>query len=284
MRVASAAEVRMVRWMGVAAMLLLAVGCKGQERGGEARPVTEAPGAAATTAQPAAAPAPAKPKEPAREAAQHVDIKKLLGEYHDNEVRADGAFKGKLVQVTGLVGDVKKDITGSIYVTVGTGTMLEIPTLQCFVAEGETGAAAALSKGQKVTVRGRVDGLMMNVLVKDCEINPVMKLCKRLQGALGAKECRSSDETGDANALVVKEDGKAATVGFLDCVAPKEHVPLAEVYDFMTTKRQLKEHQVVIGSKAAGCYGVFWASDAKGAKVPLPDDIKTKAQAFFDTL
>ncbi|EYF06000.1 OB-fold protein [Chondromyces apiculatus] len=103
---------------------------------------------------------------------RRVPIEKLLGEYKDNEVRADGEFKGQLVQVTGVVGDVKKDITDSIYVIVGTGQPFEIPEVQCCVADGQEKRAAALSKGSKVTVRGRVDGLMMNVLFRDCEISP----------------------------------------------------------------------------------------------------------------
>lgn len=101
-----------------------------------------------------------------------VALPDLLAEYHDNEVRADGRFKGKVLRTSGLVGDVKKDILNSIYVTVGTGKMFEIPVVQCFVRSGEERRAAALSKGDRVTVRGRVEGLMMNVLVKDCEIVP----------------------------------------------------------------------------------------------------------------
>jgi hypothetical protein len=101
-----------------------------------------------------------------------VGLTKLLSEYHDNEVRADGQFKGKVIRTAGTVGDVKKDILGAIYVTVGTGKMFEIPVVQCFVRKGEEQRAAALSKGDNVTVRGRVGGLLMNVLVKDCEIVP----------------------------------------------------------------------------------------------------------------
>lgn len=97
-------------------------------------------------------------------------IETLLAEYKDNEVRADGKFKGKVVQVTGLVGDVKKDVLDHIYVAIGTGKLLEIPVVQCFVASNQVEQVTALSKGDKVTVRGRVDGLLMNVLVKECEL------------------------------------------------------------------------------------------------------------------
>ena len=102
-------------------------------------------------------------------AAKPVDIRTLLGEYRDNEVRADANYKGQVIQTTGLVDDVKRDIMDSIYVTVGTGNQFEIPQVQCLFDEAHVKKAASLSKGARVTVRGRVDGLMINVLVKDCE-------------------------------------------------------------------------------------------------------------------
>ena len=99
-----------------------------------------------------------------------VDLNDLLSEYKDNEVRADGQFKGKLIRTTGIVGDVKKDILDDVYITLGTGQMFEIPVVQCFVKKDQVTRAAGLSKGDKVTVRGKVNGLMMNVLVKECDI------------------------------------------------------------------------------------------------------------------
>lgn len=122
--------------------------------------------AAARETQPASAPAAAAAPEPA----ERVEIKTLLSEYKDNEVRADGAFKGKRVRVEGKVGDVKKDILNHPYVTVGTGQMFEIPTVQCMLEDSEASAAAQLSKGAQVAVEGTVKGLMMNVLIDDCVI------------------------------------------------------------------------------------------------------------------
>ncbi|MFP2927217.1 OB-fold protein [Pyxidicoccus sp. 3LG] len=113
--------------------------------------------------------APAQPEAEAATKVTQVEIRKLLAEYSDNEIRADSSFKGQYIQTTGVVDDVKKDILNSIYVTLGTGKQLEIPQVQCFFDDVHAKKAAALSKGTKVTVRGRVDGLMMNVLVKECE-------------------------------------------------------------------------------------------------------------------
>jgi hypothetical protein len=132
---------------------------------------TPNPVQAANEPQPQSEPRPQsrpQPKPAEEEKAIMVPIGELLGSYKDNEIRSDAAYKDKWIQTTGLVGDVKKDILGSIYVTVGTGAVFEIPTVQCFFEKDQTEAVSSLSKGNKITVRGRVSGLMMNVLVKKC--------------------------------------------------------------------------------------------------------------------
>jgi len=101
--------------------------------------------------------------------AKWVEISTLLSEYRDNEVRADSSFKDTWIQTSGYVGEVKKDFLDSMYVTLGTGASLEVPKVQCFFADSEAKKAATLSKGARVTVRGRVEGLMFNVLVRRCE-------------------------------------------------------------------------------------------------------------------
>ncbi|MFY0572810.1 OB-fold protein [Archangium lansingense] len=103
------------------------------------------------------------------EAATPVEIRTLLGEYSNNEVRADANYKGRFIQTTGIVRDVKKDIVDSIYVTLGTGQQLEIPVVQCLFDDVHAKKAASLSPGARVTVRGRVSGLLMNVVVRECE-------------------------------------------------------------------------------------------------------------------
>lgn len=107
---------------------------------------------------------------PARGTAQAVELSSLLGEYKGNEVRADARFKGQWIRTTGTVGDIKKDILDSMYVTLGTGARFEFPMVQCFLTGSEAAKAASLNQGQSITVSGRVEGLMMNVLIKDCRI------------------------------------------------------------------------------------------------------------------
>ncbi|WP_395835555.1 hypothetical protein [Archangium violaceum] len=104
------------------------------------------------------------------ETARTVDIRTLLGEYRDNELRADSSFKGQLIQTSGIVGDVKKDFIGDAYVTLGSGEPLEAAQVQCILNKSQAKKAASLSQGARITVRGRVSGLMMNVIVRECDL------------------------------------------------------------------------------------------------------------------
>ena len=105
------------------------------------------------------------------ESAVSVQAADILADYKGNEVRGDSKWKGKLVKISGFVGDVKKDIiTDTPYVTVGTGAAFEFPMVQCSLKGGQDGAAGNLSKGQAVSVKGRVTGLLLNVQLDECEV------------------------------------------------------------------------------------------------------------------
>lgn len=109
-------------------------------------------------------------EEKKKEQAIQVDITKILSDYKNNEVAADNRYKGKLVEVTGLVDDIKKGLMDDLYVTIGTGEQFEIPQIQAFFDDEMNSQLSQLNKGELVTVVCRVDGLMMNVLLKDCSI------------------------------------------------------------------------------------------------------------------
>lgn len=98
--------------------------------------------------------------------ARNVRIDTLLSDYRSNEVRADQQYKGKWINVQG--GQV--DQVHSSYITLGTGKYLEIPEVQCLLKPGQSGKAATLSKGRRVTVRGKGGGQLLNVLINECEI------------------------------------------------------------------------------------------------------------------
>ena len=80
------------------------------------------------------------------------------------------AYKGNLVQVTGVISRIKKDILGKLYVTLGIGAQFEVPEFQEFFDDSMNTQLGQLRNGSRITVICRVDGLMMNVLAKDCVI------------------------------------------------------------------------------------------------------------------
>jgi hypothetical protein len=129
---------------------------------------------------------------PAEPVDMTVDVAQLLKEYKDNELRGDSKYKGKRIRiVNGKAGEFKRDIANNIYMTVGSGNRLEIPTAQCFFGEAHANEVALLTKGADVVVNCTVEGLMMNVLMKDCSFPSMttFNVCSKLYDTGIAKDC-----------------------------------------------------------------------------------------------
>lgn len=94
----------------------------------------------------------------------------LVADYEANEIAADRKYKGQILEITGVVDSIGKDILDSMYVTLDSDERFGITNVQCFFDKSEETNLAALSKGRSLTVRGRCDGKFGNVLIKDCEI------------------------------------------------------------------------------------------------------------------
>ena len=98
-----------------------------------------------------------------------VSAVRLFKDYEANEVAADEKYKSKILEVSGAVEDIGKDILDQIYVTLKTGEY-EIFHIQCFFSDAHKNAAAQLRKGQRITVKGKCDGKLGNVMIKGCVI------------------------------------------------------------------------------------------------------------------
>jgi|SRR6185437_952846 len=105
------------------------------------------------------------------QAAVPVEAAVLVADYRGDALRGDQRWKGKLVEVSGSVNFVHKGMVGEpAHVMLSTGAIFELPQIKCYLRAGQTEAATNLSRGQKVTMRGRVNGLRTNVQIDDCEI------------------------------------------------------------------------------------------------------------------
>jgi hypothetical protein len=77
--------------------------------------------------------------------------KDLFDAYDSNEVATDISLKGKIVQVTGRVQSINKDVFDSIYVNLATPNQFMSAAMH--VVKSEEAKMAALRKGQSVVFR-----------------------------------------------------------------------------------------------------------------------------------
>ena len=100
--------------------------------------------------------------------AMEVTSAELFSAYDKNEIAADEKYKDKWVEVSGFVDNIGKDLMDDMYVSLKTGHV--IMRIQCMLNYSEVDKAARLKEGQKITLQGRVDGKLMNVLLRECVI------------------------------------------------------------------------------------------------------------------
>jgi hypothetical protein len=102
------------------------------------------------------------------EEAMVVTATQLYAAYKTNEVAADNTYKGKLLEISGTIDTIGKDILDSPYVALKTGEVFG--SVQCMLSDEAIAQAGSLTPGAKITLRGRGNGYLLNALVKDCDI------------------------------------------------------------------------------------------------------------------
>nr|DAD99989.1 MAG TPA: hypothetical protein [Siphoviridae sp. ctiMP24] len=98
------------------------------------------------------------------------DVVDLIQEYKDNEVSADNKYKDKTVKVTGIVKDIGKDILDSAYITINDGKDITWDYAQCYFKDkDEVAKIENLSKGDTVTLIGKVGSYSLTLTINKCE-------------------------------------------------------------------------------------------------------------------
>lgn len=107
-----------------------------------------------------------EPEIPEDDAILAVD---LFGEYEANEIAADNKYNGERIKIKGTIKDIGRDIWGDAYITLkAKESEYSLAAVQCyFKNENEI---VGLVKGQDITLIGNIDGLIMNLIVKDCAL------------------------------------------------------------------------------------------------------------------
>jgi len=98
-----------------------------------------------------------------------VEAEELVQAYTANEVAADQRYKGKLLEVSGTVDIIGKDILNTPYITFRPDKT-SFTGVQAMFSKGDEDQLAALKKGDQVRVKCRGRGKMMNVLMDSCAL------------------------------------------------------------------------------------------------------------------
>lgn len=104
-------------------------------------------------------------------AALKVSAETLRQAYKANEVSGDNQYKGKLVEISGTIDSIGKDITDEAYVTFETPESVSFDHVQCMFKKSEEATLGTLTKGQKITLQGTVSGASLgSVIVRGCTV------------------------------------------------------------------------------------------------------------------
>ena len=99
-----------------------------------------------------------------------LSANKLFKEYDTNSVAADAKYEDKIVVVSGTIQSIGKDIMDTAYLVIGGTGFLD--GVQCMLPTGQEGLVARVSKGQYITLKGKVSGQIMgNVIVNNCSFS-----------------------------------------------------------------------------------------------------------------
>ena len=94
-----------------------------------------------------------------------IDATSLFSEYDTNDTAANSKYKGKQLEVSGVITDIGSDMFGNPTVLFGMKDGERTGVLSIF-GKDTAASVAGLSEGQKVTILGVCDGLRIYVILK----------------------------------------------------------------------------------------------------------------------
>lgn len=97
-----------------------------------------------------------------------VSLKDFFNSYKNNEVAADQKYKGKKIRITGTIESINKSVGDRIYIVMRIpGTYFD--SVQFHMKKETENQAASLSKGQRVTIQGIGDTMIIGTpMIKEC--------------------------------------------------------------------------------------------------------------------
>jgi hypothetical protein len=112
--------------------------------------------------------------EPAPElltADMKVTVEELVRAYEEEGVAADARFAGKILDLVGVVSRVKiSEALDVHYIILASVDQTILQTVRCVFSKKHEAELGQLMPGQAVTVRGRYDGSIIDIRLKDCTL------------------------------------------------------------------------------------------------------------------
>ena len=101
----------------------------------------------------------------------NISATELINAYKENEVKADKMYKGKIVEVNGIVDGIDSDMDDKAVVRLSDGDEFSIYNVSCCIDDENQDRACELKRGQNVTIVGVADGeIVGEPFIKDCKI------------------------------------------------------------------------------------------------------------------
>ena len=152
MEVQKKSKKRWLLWISLGILALIIIGVASEDKKADAAPANVPPDNTTNNTE---------------ELPIKVTAIKLYNDYEANEVAADNMYKGKRLEVTGTVESINKDIADDVYISLTAGEILS--NIQCHLSD--PGKAAELKKGQRITVTGTGDMMIIGIpQLRDCEL------------------------------------------------------------------------------------------------------------------
>ena len=101
----------------------------------------------------------------------NISATELINAYKENEIKADKMYKGKIVEVNGIVDAIDSGIDDKAIVRLSNGDEFSFDNVQCCIDDENQDKACELEKGQNVTIIGEASGEIAGTpFIKDCKI------------------------------------------------------------------------------------------------------------------
>ena len=98
-----------------------------------------------------------------------LNIEELYSAYEADEAAAHENFRNNILRVTGVVDRIVVNaINSNHFITLNNAVKNGLRDAQCMFDKNHVPELNQLATGQTVTVQGKYDGYVINIMLRDC--------------------------------------------------------------------------------------------------------------------